>query len=79
MVCQPPHSESLNNLRQLIEEVAGRGDDCLAMLLAGVEAYVAVGREWELLDVMRKFAHEAQDMVQNTPTADDLRKLFEQE
>jgi len=79
MGCQPPHSESLNSLRELQREVAGRGDECLAMLLAGVEAYVVVGREWELLDVMRKFAHEAQDMVQNTPTADDLRKLFEQE
>lgn len=79
MGCQPPHSESLNSLQKLREEVAGRGDECLAMLLAGVGAYVAVGREWELLDVMRKFAHEAPDMVANTPTADDLRKLFEQE
>ena len=79
MGCQPPHSESLNSLRKLQEEVAGCGDDCLAMLLAGLNAYVAVGREWELLDVMRKFAHDAQYMVANTPTADDLRKLFEQE
>jgi hypothetical protein len=49
------------------------------MLLAGVEAYIAVGREWELLDVMRQFAHDAQYMVENTPTAEELRKLFEQD
>jgi hypothetical protein len=37
------------------------------MLLAGVEVYASVGREWELLETMRKFAHEAEDMVRNTP------------
>ena len=79
MSCQPPHFESLSNLRKLQQEVASRGDSCLAMLLAGVEAYIAVGREWELLDVMRQFAHDAQYMVENTPTADELRKLFEQD
>jgi hypothetical protein len=46
------------------------------MLLGGVEMYVAVGREWELLEVMRKFAHEAQEMVRNTPSADELRELY---
>jgi len=49
------------------------------MLLAGVEVYASVGREWELLETMRKFAHEAEDMVRNTPTAADLRRLYERE
>ena len=79
MTCQPPHPESLTELRRLQNEVRQRGDQCLAMLLAGVEMYAAVGREWELLDVMRQFAHEAEDMVRNTPSAADLKKLYERE
>jgi hypothetical protein len=66
-------------LRRLREEVDGRGDECMGMLLAGLEVYITVGREWELLEVMRKFAHEAEDMVRNTPTAAELKRLYEQE
>jgi hypothetical protein len=66
-------------LRRLRDEVTRRGDECLGMLLAGVEVYTSVGREMELLEIMRKFAHEAQEMVHNTPTAAELRKLFERE
>jgi hypothetical protein len=79
MTCQPPHPESLTALHRLREEVDARGDECLGMLLAGVEVYTSVGREWELLEVMRKFAHDAEDMVHNTPSAADLKKLFERE
>jgi hypothetical protein len=79
MVCQPPHPDSIRSLRRLQEEVRKRGDDCLAMLLAGVDMYAAVGREWELLEVMRNFAHDAEEMVRNTPSAAELRKLYERE
>ena len=79
MTCQPPHPDSLTGLRRLREEVSERGDECLAMLLAGVEVYASVGREWELLEIMRKFAHEAEEMVRNTPSAADLRRLYERE
>ncbi len=79
MACQPPHPESLEALRRLQREVAQRGDECLAMLLAGVNLYTAIGREWELLEIMRKFAHDAEEMVRNTPTAADLKKLYERE
>lgn len=79
MVCQPPHSESLASLRRLRDEVRQRGDLCLAMLLSGVEVYVTVGREFELLEIMRKFAHDAEDMVRNTPSAAQLRELYERE
>jgi hypothetical protein len=79
MTCQPPHPESLKGLNRLREEVHARGDECLGMLLAGVEVYTSVGREWELLEVMRKFAHDAEDMVRNTPSAAELKKLFERE
>jgi hypothetical protein len=79
MVCQPPHPESIEGLRRLQDEVRERGDECLAMLLAGVDVYTAIGREWDLLDTMRKFAHDAEDMVRNTPSAAELKKLYERE
>lgn len=79
MSCQPPHPDSLDALRRLRDEVHGRGDECLAMLLAGVDVYASVGREWELLETMRKFAHDAEDMVRNTPSAAELQKLYERE
>jgi hypothetical protein len=65
-------------LRKLREQASERGDQCLAMLLGGVELYVSVGREWELLEIMRQFAHNADEMVRNTPTASDLKRLYEE-
>ncbi len=49
------------------------------MLLAGIEMYTAVGREWDLLEVMRNFAHEAEDMVRNTPSAAELKRLYDRD
>ena len=49
------------------------------MLLAGVEVYASVGREWELLETMRKFAHDAEEMVRSTPSAAELKRLYERE
>lgn len=79
MICQPPHPESIMALRRLQDEVKEPGDECLATLLAGVEMYAAVGREWELLEIMRNFAHDAEEMVHNTPSAADLKSLYERE
>lgn len=79
MACQPPHPDSIFGLRELQKEVKQRGDDCLAMLLAGIHLYTAVGREWELLEIMRRFAHDAEEMVRNTPTAAELKELYERE
>jgi len=79
MGCHPPHPDSLASLRRLRDEVSQRGDECLALLLAGVDVYASVGREWELLEVMRKFAHDAEDMVRNTPSAAELKKLYERD
>ena len=79
MACNPPHPESVAGLRRLRQEVDERGDDCLALLLAGIDLYVSVGREWELLETMRSFAHEAEEMVRDTPTAAQLKRLYERE
>jgi hypothetical protein len=79
MACNPPDPRSLANLRQLRDEVHQRGDRCLAMLLSGIELYTVSGHEWELLEIMRKFAHEADEMIRNTPTAAELRNLYERD
>ena len=79
MACQPPHPDSILGLQELQRAVKQRGDECLAMLLAGIELYTAVGREWELLEIMRKFAHDAEEMVQNTPTAAELKQLYDRD
>jgi hypothetical protein len=79
MTCNPPHPDSLLGLRRLRSEVSARGDECLAVLLGGIELYVSVGREWELLEIMRSFAHDSEEMVRNTPTAGDLEQLYQRE
>lgn len=68
-----------DELHRLRERARERGFETLAVLLSGVELYSALGREYELLDVMRRFAAEMQDVVENTPTAAQLRELFERE
>jgi hypothetical protein len=77
MSCRPATPESLDSLRELQQAAAQRGDRCLATLLAGVELYVRAGREMELLDLMRRNAEEMRDAVAGTPTADELRRLYE--
>ena len=39
----------------------------------------ALGREFELLETMRAFAHEMHEAVQGTPTARQLEELFNRE
>jgi hypothetical protein len=79
MACQPTSRDSLAQLRNLIEYAEQRNDRCLAVLLTGVELYVAAGREMELLELMRERAEDFREAVENTPTAQDLRRLFELE
>lgn len=66
--------EALSDLQRQADE---RGDHCLAVLLAGVDLYVRLGEEMELLELMRSHADEIRESVEGTPTAKDLRKLFE--
>ena len=79
MSWHPTDPESIELLRHLRHEIAERGDTRLALVLAGVELYATLGREYELLEVMRTFAHEMHDAVQGTPTAKELEELFDRE
>jgi hypothetical protein len=76
MPWQPTSDESLELLRRLRHQVATRGDSNLALLLAGVELYATLGREFDLLDVMRTFAHDMHEAVEGTPTIKELDELF---
>jgi hypothetical protein len=79
MPWEPTSDESLERLRRLRREVAERGDRRLELLLAGVELYATLGREFELLDIMRTFAHEMHAAVEGTPSAKELEELFNRE
>jgi hypothetical protein len=76
MKCTSASPESLAAVQRLERETAGRGEECLALLLAGVRLYASLGREYELLEIMRKFAEEMKESVENTPTAQELHRLF---
>ena len=79
MSWHPTEPESIELLRRFRCELAQRGDARLALVLAGVELYATLGREYELLEVMRTFAHDMHDAVQGTPSAKDLEDLFNRE
>ena len=76
---RPSSSESLELLRHVRREIAERGDGRLALLLAGVELYAVLGREFDLLEIMRSFAHDMHQVVQDTPTVYELEQLFERD
>ncbi len=79
MLWRPTSSDSLELLRQVRREIAERGDSRLALLLAGVELYAVLGREFDLLEVMRSFAHDMNLVVEGTPTVRELEQLFERD
>lgn len=70
---------SLKALRRLRDEARQRGDEALAVILTGVELYASLGREFELLEMMKKFADEIKEVIEQTPTVEELRRLYELE
>jgi len=79
MPWRPTSPEALELLHRFRHEIAQRGDQRLALLLAGVELYALLGREFELLEVMRSFAHDMHEAVEGTPSARELEELFNRE
>lgn len=66
-------------LRNLKAEAQKSGDETFQVLLSGLDLYIALGREYELIESMRHFADEVRDSVENTPTSADLERLYRQE
>jgi hypothetical protein len=79
MSWHPTDPESIELLRRLRYKLAELGDSRLALVLAGVELYATLGREYELLEIMRTFAHDMHEAVQGTPSATELEELFNRE
>jgi hypothetical protein len=76
MDCKSISEASRRGLRQLTEEARTRGDECLAVLLEGLEMYISLGREVELLELMRDFEREIRPAVDGTPSAEELERLY---
>jgi hypothetical protein len=79
MMDQPTSQETLAALRRLRDEARERGDETMAVLLSGIDLYASLEREYELLEIMRRFAQEMQQAVENTPTAHELKELYERD
>jgi len=79
MPWQPSSEDSIELLRRLRRQVAERGVQRLALLLAGIELYAVLGREFELLEIMRTFAHDMHEAVEGTPSIKELEELFNRE
>ena len=76
MDCKSISQASISDLRRLSENARARGDDCLTVLLEGLEMYISLGREVELLELMRAFEREIRPAVEGTPSAEDLERLY---
>jgi len=66
-------------LRKLRTVTAERGEECLSALLAGVDLYVSLGQEIELLQIMRDHSASLRESIEGTPSAEDLRRLYDDE
>jgi hypothetical protein len=76
MHCQPVSDPSRHELLKLRDRAQERGDDCLAILLTGVDLYVSIGKEIELLEMMRDYADHMRDAIEHTPSAKELEELY---
>jgi hypothetical protein len=73
---QHTSERSMNELRQLADNARARGDEYLAVMVAGLELFISLGREVELLEFMRQFEQDIRPAVEGTPTAEELDRLF---
>lgn len=73
---RPVSPELIAALRRLRNEAFAAGEQKLGVLLSGVDLYVALGREYDLIETMKKFADEIREAVEGTPTAEDLERLY---
>jgi hypothetical protein len=44
--------------------------------LAGLDLYVSIGRELELVELMRDEAGQMREAIEHTPSAKDLEELY---
>lgn len=73
---RPVNPDLIAALRKLRNDAFNAGENTLGVMLAGVDLYLSLGREFELIEVMKKFADEMKGPVENTPSAEDLERLY---
>lgn len=76
MHCPPISDESRRELHELRDRSHLRGDECLAILLTGLDLYVSMGKEIELLEMMRDYADQIRGAIEGTPSAKELEELY---
>lgn len=76
MHCSPISENSRHELFELRDRAQQRGDDCLAILLTGIDLYASIGKEIELLEMMRDYADHMRDAIEHTPSANELEELY---
>jgi len=76
MHCHPVSDQSRNELLALRDRAHSRGDECLAILISGVDLYLSIGKEIELLAMMRDYADGMREAIENTPSAKELEELY---
>jgi hypothetical protein len=76
---RPVSEESRRDLGRLVVDVRLRGDECLAVLLEGIQMFVSLGSEVELLEMMSEFEREIRPAVERTPSVLELERLYHQD
>jgi hypothetical protein len=74
--CHPISYQSRHELLQLRQRCHERGDDCVAILLTGVDLYISIEKEFEPLEMMRDYADHMREAIEKTPSASELEELY---
>ena len=78
MHSDPISEDSRHELLSLRDRAERRGEERLCLLLTGVDLYLSIGREVELLEMMRDYAEGLRDAIEGTPSAKELERLYQQ-
>ena len=76
MPCHPISDESRHDLLELRDRAHHRDERCFATLLTGIDLFLSLGKEIELLEMMRDYADHMRDAIENTPSAQELEELY---
>jgi hypothetical protein len=77
MLGGPISEDSKHELLSLRDRAQRRGEECLSLLLTGIDLYLSIGREVELLEMMRDYAEQMRDVIEGTPSAKELEQLYQ--
>jgi hypothetical protein len=73
---RPISEESRHELLALRDRTQRRGEECLSILLTGIDLYLSIGKEVELLEMMRDYADQMREAIEGTPSAKELEQLY---